>query len=107
MLALTFDAVFKGELILFPTRVPYPEHPAKTAEALELAKRVGLHSIYLLITQIPSGKRTATTWNLKGICVRLNALFTVVSSKRKDQMLVFVSLYNPTFEWEKEALENG
>lgn len=105
MLAKTFDAVQKG-LILFPTSITFQEHPARTAEVLELAGRVGLHSIYLLLTQIPSGKKTHTIWNLKDTCVRLNVPFTVVSS-RKTQILVYVSFSRATIVSERELLEGG
>lgn len=94
----------KRDVILFPTRISFPEHPARTAEVLELARHVGLHSIYLLL-ETPHGKKTITIWNLKGICVRLNAPFTVVSSKKS--LLVYVSLSNLTIRLEKHPLEGG
>lgn len=100
---LSLDDAKRG-VILFPTRISFPEHPARTAEVLELARHVGLHSIYLLL-ETPHGKKTITIWNLKGICVRLNAPFTVVSSKKS--LLVYVSLSNPTIRLERPPLEGG
>lgn len=103
MLGLTLDDV-KKDVILFPTRIPFLEHPAKTAEVLELAQRVELPSIYLLL-ETPHGKKTITIWSLKVICVRLSARFTVVSSKKN--LLVYVSLFNPTIRLERPPLEGG
>lgn len=98
--------MFGETILLFPTHVEYLEHPARTAEVIESARHVGLHSIYVLITDIPKGKKTSTIWNLRAICVRLNVRYTVVSSKT-NQVLVYVSLFNQTIEWEKEVLASG
>lgn len=96
----------KKDVILFPTRIPFLEHPAKTAEVLELARHVGLPQIYILIQGIPQGKKVEVMWKLRDSCARLNVRYIVVSSK-KSQILLCVSLFNLTSRLERDLLEGG
>lgn len=105
MRGIKFGDVSRGT-ILFPTYISYLEHPARTAEVLELALNVGLPQIYILIVDIPSGKKTEVIWKLRGICVHLNVPYTVVSS-RKNKILICASSYKVTLELEKDISDSG
>lgn len=101
------DVTRQGKLILFPTTILCAEHPARTAQVLASAEFVGLPSIYLSIKEIPPNvSKTGIIWKLKGICERLNARFSVVSS-RKGRMLVYVSFSNPILKLPNPSASGG